>query len=128
MLWRFGTSSVQHGKLGAEPRLLPGQCDQRVGQHSQGERFLLAETLYDLGRYEEAIPWYANIAQIAPYEVAHRSISYLRLGEIYDRQGDGDRAAEYYGKFIELWDDADPELQSHVEAARSALATLASDR
>lgn len=92
------------------------------------ERFLLAETLYGLGRYDEALPWYVNIAQIAPYEVAHRSISYLRMGDIYDRQGDRDRAAEYYGKFIELWADADPELGSHVEAARSALATLSPDR
>ena len=92
------------------------------------ERFLRAEILFELGRYDEAIPSYANIAQIAPYEVAHRAIAWLRLGEIYDRQGDREGAAEYYGKFIDAWSDADPELQPHVDAARQALAALAPDR
>ena len=92
------------------------------------ERFLRAEVLFELGRYDEAIPWYANIAQLAPFEVAHRSIAWLRLGEIYDRQGDSEGAAEYYAKFIDAWSDADPELQPHVEAARQALAALAPDR
>jgi tetratricopeptide (TPR) repeat protein len=92
------------------------------------ERLLLAETLFELGRHDEAIPWYANIAQVAPFEVAHRSVAYLRLGTIYEAQGDRDRAVEYYSKFIDLWSDADPELQEHVEAARRALAVLAPDR
>ncbi len=92
------------------------------------ERFLLAEMLYELRRYEEAIPWYANIAQVAPFEVAHRSLAYLRLGMIYETQGDPERAAEYFGKFVELWNDADPGLQDHVEAARRALATVSQDR
>ncbi len=91
------------------------------------ERFLAAEILFELGRYDEAIRWYANISQIAPFEVAHRSLAYLRLGEIYDRQGDRHRAAEYYGKFVELWKDADPELQPRVEAARRAIEAVSGD-
>ena len=92
------------------------------------ERFLLAETLLELGRDDEAIPWYVNVAQVAPFEVAHRSIAYLRLGEIYERKGEGARAAEYYGRFVDSWDDADPELQPHVEAARRALSSMEIDR
>jgi tetratricopeptide (TPR) repeat protein len=92
------------------------------------ERFLLAETLFELGRDDEAIPWYANIAQVAPFEVAHRSIAYLRLGEIYDRKGDRERAADWYRKFVDLWSGADPELQPQVEAAERGLAAIAPNR
>ena len=38
--------------------------------------------------------------------------TYKRLGELYEGKGDRKKAAEYYGKFVELWKDADPELCS----------------
>ena len=34
----------------------------------------------------------------------------------------------YYGRFADLWQDADPELQPRVEAARRAITSLSSDR
>ncbi len=44
-----------------------------------------------------------------------------RLGQLYDGRGDREKAAECYGRFVELWADADPELQPRVEAARRRL-------
>ncbi len=41
-----------------------------------------------------------------------------RLGQLYDEAGDREKAAEYYARFVELWRDADPELQPRVEAAQ----------
>lgn len=47
-----------------------------------------------------------------------------RLGELYAQRGNRVKAGEYYSRFIELWKNADPELQPRVTAARKALASL----
>ncbi|MDQ3515648.1 MAG: tetratricopeptide repeat protein, partial [Gemmatimonadota bacterium] len=41
-----------------------------------------------------------------------------RLGRLFEARGDRARAAAHYSKFIELWRNADPELQPRVQAAR----------
>ena len=56
------------------------------------------------------------------------ALAYERLGQLYERLGDADKAIYYYGKFAELWSDADPELQPRVEAARRAFTSLSTDR
>jgi hypothetical protein len=53
---------------------------------------------------------------------------YERLGDLYEQQGDTAKATYYYGKLVELWKDADPELQPRVEAARRAIEALSTDR
>ena len=47
-----------------------------------------------------------------------------RLGELYAARGDHAQAREYYGRFVDLWKDADPELQPLVVDARAALRHL----
>lgn len=47
--------------------------------------------------------------------------SYKRLGELYEAAGDLPRAAANLEKFVELWKDADPELQPKVRDARERL-------
>jgi tetratricopeptide (TPR) repeat protein/TolB-like protein len=49
---------------------------------------------------------------------------YERLGGLYELRGDTDKATLYYGRFIELWEDADSDLQPRVEAARRAVERL----
>ncbi|MGD2153999.1 MAG: tetratricopeptide repeat protein [Gemmatimonadales bacterium] len=49
---------------------------------------------------------------------------YERLAGLYELRGDRERARLYYGRFVELWQDADPDLQPRVEAARRALERL----
>lgn len=51
-----------------------------------------------------------------------------RLAELYDARGDTDRAATYYARFIELWSNADPELQPQVHSARMRLQRLTASR
>jgi tetratricopeptide (TPR) repeat protein len=53
--------------------------------------------------------------------------AYERLGDLYEQRGDTAKAIYYYAKFAELWQDADPELQPRVEAARWAITVLAPD-
>jgi tetratricopeptide (TPR) repeat protein len=50
--------------------------------------------------------------------------SYKRLGELWEAKGDRGKAATYYAKFIELWKDADPDLQPKVAEVRRRLARL----
>ena len=47
-----------------------------------------------------------------------------RLGELHESLDHREEAVEYYGRFVERWKDADPELQPQVEAAREALVRL----
>ena len=57
-------------------------------------------------------------------EVWARPIAFRRLGEIYESRGEHDRAVEHYDRFVELWQDADPELQPQVANARERIARL----
>jgi tetratricopeptide (TPR) repeat protein len=56
-----------------------------------------------------------------------RPFVYQRLGELYEVREDRERAADYYGRFIALWKDADPELRPRVAEARRRLAALTSE-
>jgi tetratricopeptide (TPR) repeat protein len=96
------------------------------------------------GRFEEAIDAYDRAGQsdsaLAVYErfvitpwMARMDDdvflprAYERLGELYEQRGDTAKAIYYYGKLVELWKDADPELQPRVEAARRAIEALSPD-
>jgi tetratricopeptide (TPR) repeat protein len=50
--------------------------------------------------------------------------SYKRLGELYETKGNTAKAIENYQKFIDLWKDADPELQPAVRSAKARLEAL----
>ncbi|MFI5244463.1 MAG: protein kinase, partial [Gemmatimonadales bacterium] len=50
--------------------------------------------------------------------------SYKRLGELYDAKKNDAKAIENYQKFVDLWKDADPELQPAVRAAKARLDEL----
>ena len=51
-----------------------------------------------------------------------------RVGEMYEERGDSDKAVEYYNRFVELWEDADAELQPQVEDVRGRIARLVGER
>jgi tetratricopeptide (TPR) repeat protein len=50
---------------------------------------------------------------------------HVRLGELYEERRDTANAVVQYSSFIELWENADPELQPRVAAARSRIDELA---
>jgi tetratricopeptide (TPR) repeat protein len=84
------------------------------------ERFARAELLYELGRYEDARPWYRAMS----YDFLYTAPAHLRLAQIYERQGTWWKAFEHYSSFLELWRDSDPALQPLVKQAQDAMARL----
>ncbi|MEM7584978.1 MAG: protein kinase [Acidobacteriota bacterium] len=88
------------------------------------ERYLKAEALLALGRTEEALGWYTSLYELAVFDLAYLGYSRLRRAEIHEQLGQPRQAAEQYRRLIELWSEADPELQPHVETARRRLAEL----
>jgi tetratricopeptide (TPR) repeat protein len=54
-------------------------------------------------------------------------LTYLVLGRTYEAADKPDSAALAYGRFLRLWDKADPELQGRVSEAREALARLTAE-
>ena len=64
----------------------------------------------------------------ASVDGANLGRTYRRLAELHDAAGHRQQAALYYGKFVELWRNADPELQPSVAAARARLASLGDGR
>ena len=79
-----------------------------------------------IANYEQflARPWLGRLF----LDGIFRAYTHERLGALYEERGETDKALLYYGRFVELWQDADPELQPRVEAARRAIAVLSSDR
>jgi serine/threonine protein kinase len=50
-----------------------------------------------------------------------------RSGELYEAKGDRAKAADRYRRFVDLWKDADPELQPGVREVRARLARLSTE-
>jgi tetratricopeptide (TPR) repeat protein len=53
--------------------------------------------------------------------------TYKRLGELYEERGNHPKALDYYSRFVDLWKDADPELQPVVRDVHGRLARLAGE-
>lgn len=51
-------------------------------------------------------------------------LTYERLGQLHEARGEVDEAVKFHTLFVDLWAEADPELQPRVQAAREALARL----
>jgi tetratricopeptide (TPR) repeat protein len=83
------------------------------------EQFTRAELLHAAGRREDAIQTYRAIAD----QLFHSGApAHFRLAEIYEREGDRQKAAAHYAKFAELWKDCDPEFRPLVAEARRRMA------
>lgn len=54
-------------------------------------------------------------------------VAHERLGMLYEEMGERDKAAAAYGRFIDAWEDADPQLQDRVEIAERRLHAIALD-
>jgi tetratricopeptide (TPR) repeat protein len=54
--------------------------------------------------------------------------AYQRLGELYEATGDRAQALEYYGRLIEMWQNADSQLQPIVRDVRARVARLSAER
>jgi len=60
-------------------------------------------------------------------DALYRALTFQRLGELAEARGDKKAAVEYYEKLIDLWKNADPELQPIVKDARARVTRLTSE-
>ncbi len=96
-----------------------------VREHGQEHaRYLRAEALTTLGRDGDAIRVWSTAFQNAPHEAAYSPWVSRRLGELYQRSGDRERAARHLARFMHLWEASDARLRPAVDAARAELARL----
>ncbi|HYO45383.1 MAG TPA: hypothetical protein VEY33_01670, partial [Gemmatimonadota bacterium] len=79
-------------------------------------RWQIAGVLVDLGREEEAVPWYRSFRN-DPYAA-------LELGKVYETLGRRGEAKEQYETALAFWREADPALAPKVAEARQRLAGL----
>jgi len=81
------------------------------------------------GLKDSALVYYQRYLAISP---ARRGQDWLslaqterRLGELYDERKDREQAITHYAAFVDLWKNADPELQPAVATVKTRLAELA---
>lgn len=103
---------------------LDGQCGvcgvfEIAGIHDRAGRADSA-----LANYEDLLnrPTLTSAMRLERYSLAP---SYKRAGELYEARGDRRKAADYYGRYLDLWKNADSELQPAVREVRARLAQLA---
>jgi len=92
----------------------------------------LARAYEEAGRQDSAIAAYTRYVE-TPYSDRFLPYSYPlgqheRLGELHDEAGNLNEAAQHYARFVELWAEADEELQPRVRAAQARLDRIVSER
>jgi tetratricopeptide (TPR) repeat protein len=60
-------------------------------------------------------------------DVFYRPTALRRLGQLYDDKDDREQALRFYGRFVDLWREADPELRPTVNEVRARMARLAGE-
>src|SRR6266542_199726 len=94
--------------------------------------FLLARAYERAGERDSALAVYERAVTTPGYTRAFAEAStlgptYRRLGELYEERDDKTRARDYYNRFVDLWKDADPELQAQVRDVKQRLARLSAE-
>jgi tetratricopeptide (TPR) repeat protein len=87
-------------------------------------RLLRGEALLALGNDDEALRWLDNGFDATPNQMEYRPQVSLRLGDIYERKGERQKAIDEYARFVRLWTGCDARLRPAVEDARARLARL----
>jgi TolB-like protein/predicted negative regulator of RcsB-dependent stress response len=113
-------AALVDGRAGEALALLEGDTGRRTNS-SYAHVFLQAEALHSLGRYRDAAVYYE-----ATLTSRYRPQARLRLGDIYERLGDSEKARQNYAAFLTIWEVADPGL-GPLELARAGLARVAPD-
>ena len=81
------------------------------------DRLQMADSAIAAGEAYLALTHFLRLQQDALYLAGIRQ----RLGEMYEAKGAFDKALTHYQAFVELWKDADQELQPRVRDVRSRI-------
>jgi DNA-binding SARP family transcriptional activator/TolB-like protein len=88
------------------------------------ERYLRADVLRQLGHHEEALRWYDSLGSLSPLESVYLAPVSLAQARIHADSGNRVLARAHLARFIALWANADPELQTLVGRRRAELERL----
>jgi len=94
--------------------------------------FELAKLADAAGRADSALALYDRGIAVPSltrfrYDAYRLPEALKRAGELYEAKGDRAKAADRYRRFVDLWKDADPELQPGVREVRARIARLATE-
>jgi tetratricopeptide (TPR) repeat protein/TolB-like protein len=123
-----------HHQVLGEIALAEGRYDDAVAEFRRAfsrpqevePRIGLARAFDAAGRADSARVHYRSFLE-QPHFLAifayswHLANALERLARLEDEAGDPEAAALLYAEFVELWEDADPELQPRVQAAQARL-------
>lgn len=80
--------------------------------------------LWELDRKEEAIRYFESLANYGFGDRSIDSSAAWELGRMYEELGETRKAIDTYDRAITAWQDADPEIQPRITAAKQAVARL----
>ena len=103
-----------------------GRCPRRCGQlaWTYNRALQTDSALAQMKRYVDSPSLVGSV-----YGDAFALASFHeRLGQLYDERGDLENAAKHYAAFVELWADADAQLQPRVVAAQTRLQEIVEAR
>ena len=91
--------------------------------------FYAAQMWDAAGAADSAIAYYRRGADrpVLSYDrenVLLYPVALRRLGDLYEQRGNRAAALDWYGRFVDLWRDADPDLQPLVRDVRGHIARL----
>ena len=117
--YRDAITLARRGAVGCD-----GCTGDIIGQAFEG----LGEVDSAIVAWERALrpPTYGSL--FVNFRPAIEPRAMFRLGELYESQGNRKLARDRYAAFVDLWQNADPDLQPAVLAARERLAKLAAER
>ncbi len=105
------------------------RTEYMISASRTGAPAFLARAFDQAGQPDSAIAYFEHyvttpVLYRAYGDHLHLPYAYERLGQLYQEQGEPEAAIYWHQKFVDLWEDADPELQPRVEAARESIAAL----
>jgi eukaryotic-like serine/threonine-protein kinase len=132
--WALGDIALSEGRYEESARL-----HGRAGDLSPGAENYFPHRGHPhdlLGHADSAIALYKRyldrVAQLQGrlmwLDPAHLSETYEALGRNYENVGQPDSSAKYYQALLDLWKNADPELEPKKKSLRTALARVTAEK
>ena len=137
LLLADGLADVEQGRVDEGFRTLERAQRSAICRFCFGAH--IGRAYESVGRTDEAIerytlyleaPWadrFETDVALPATGIWLQAPTHERLAQLLEERGqpgDLERAAAHYEAFVEMWEEADPELQPRVERARAALARL----
>ncbi|MHB1095693.1 MAG: protein kinase domain-containing protein [Gemmatimonadaceae bacterium] len=104
------------------------EADKRATINWRYTWIALATAHDNAGRPDSAIAYFEKFTNsrgsLPDVDAEFRAGSYKRVGELYDAKGNKAKAIENFEKFVEMWKNAEPELQPQVREVQDKLKRL----